>query len=83
MRAKKYPTHTTFPIKKCWIASLVILLVAVIVLGLLYAIVGNKSALKEKSWIFLLVWGIVFGVMLVGYWIHQIRKYIKTRKDEN
>jgi uncharacterized membrane protein YdjX (TVP38/TMEM64 family) len=76
-----YPTHTKFPWKKCWIATVVILIVATIALSLFYAIATNHPN-NDKSWIFFLVWGIVFGLMLIMYWSNQIMKYIKTRKDE-
>lgn len=72
---------THFPWKKCLIATVVILLCAFIVLTLLYSIV-NANHQNEKYWIFLLVWGIVFGLMLFIYWLVQIGKYIDKRKDE-
>lgn len=79
---KTEPTHTKFPWKKCIIATVVILIVAVIVLSLFYAIAVNHRE-NDKNWIFFLVWGIVFGLMLLGYWLAQILKYIETRKDES
>lgn len=70
-----------FPLKRCLIATLVIILCAVMVLTLLYSIINTQN-LKEKSWIFILVWGAVFGGMTIFYWIEQTIKYIKKRKDE-
>ena len=70
-----------FPWKKCLIASLVIVICAFIVLTLLYSIV-QVGKHNDKYWIFLLVWGLVFGTMLVVYWCVQITEYIKNRKDE-
>lgn len=73
--------RSRFPIKRCLVASLVILLVALIVLTLLYGIISAEK-ISDKSWIFFLVWGIVFGLMLIVYWLRQIFLYVKIRKDE-
>ncbi len=70
-----------FPVKKCLIATLVIILCAFIVLTLLYSIVQVEKQ-NDKYWIFLLVWGVVFGGLIVFYWCFQIIKYLKNRKDE-
>ena len=80
MKKETYPTHTLFPWKKCGIATVVILIVAAIALSLFYAIATKHP--PANNWIFFLVWGIVFTLMLAFYWIHQILGYIKTRKDE-
>jgi hypothetical protein len=74
--------HSRFPVRKCLIASAVIIVCAVMALGVLYGI-ANQAKIPDKSWIFALVWAIVFGAMLLGYWIFQIVHYIKNRKDEN
>ena len=74
--------HTRFPLKRCLIASLVILLCAAMVLGLLYAVIKNEQ-ITDKSWIFVLVWGIIFLTRLIVYWVRQILLFIHTRHDEN
>lgn len=77
----KYTGHTKFPIKKCLIATLCIILVFIIILGLLYSIIYGAN-IPDKSYIFLIVWSSMFTLSLLVYWIYQIIKYIKTRKDE-
>ncbi len=73
--------HTHFPLKRCLIASRVILLCAVMVLGLLYSVIKREN-ISSKAWIFVLVWAVIFFLMLAVYWIRQIRKFIQTRHDE-
>ncbi len=70
-----------FPVKKCLIATLVILLCAFIVLTLLYSIVQAEKQ-NDKYWIVLLVWGIGLFALIAFYWCYQIIKYCKNRKDE-
>lgn len=82
LRMKNSNYHTHFPLKRCLIASVVILLCARMVLGLLYAIVKNEN-IPDKTWIFVLVWGVVFFLRLFTYWRRQIIQFIRTRKDEN
>ncbi|MFA6861662.1 MAG: hypothetical protein WCR56_04715 [Bacilli bacterium] len=82
MKKKGNPEHSAFPMKKCLIASLVIFICGVLVLTLLYAIV-NSSSIPDKSWIFAVVWASLVVGSLIAYWIYQIIKYRKTRKDEN
>jgi VIT1/CCC1 family predicted Fe2+/Mn2+ transporter len=78
---KTQDQHTHFPWKKSLIASLVIILCFLMVLGLLYAII-NVSKLSDKSWIFATVWACILGAFLIGYWIYQIVQFHQTRKDE-
>lgn len=73
--------RSRFPLKKCLIATLVIILCAFIVLTLLYSIVQVQKQ-NDKYWIFLLVWGVVFAGIILFYWCYQIIKYCKNRKDE-
>lgn len=78
---KEEGLRSHFPWKKCLIATLVIILIAFMVLTLLYSIV-HSGGHSDKYWIILLVWGIVFFLLLVGYWINQIVVYYRKRKDE-
>ena len=68
-----------FPLKKCLISSLIITLVALLILGLLISIVSSNS-IPDKAWIFLLVWGLAYGLGLAAYWIYQFYLYHKSRK---
>ena len=78
----KIKDHTSFPVKRCVIASIVIILVFLIVLTLPISIIYSKDDLKY-GWVLFLIWGILFAASLITYWIIQIVKFIKIRKDEN
>lgn len=78
----KYQNHSKFPLRKCVLASFVILLCFALVLTLLYAIVNSAGA-DDIGRIVLIVIISVFAALLVGYWIYQIIVYIEKRKDEN
>lgn len=82
MRNNREKEHTSFPLKKCLIASAVISIIAFMILALLYTIVVYKDSLDDKSWIFLAVWGGVYLLSLLCYWGVMLYKFIKTRKDE-
>ncbi len=76
-----YEKHTKFPLKKCMIATVVILIVASIVLTLLLSI--TKSQPNDSiGFVLMIVFISVFGCLLIGYWIYQIVKFIGIRKDE-
>jgi biotin transporter BioY len=77
-----YAEHTKFPIKHCLVSTIVIIICGAIVLGMLYGIV-NSTSVSSKAWIFAVVWASLLGASLIAFWIYQIIKYKKTRKDEN
>lgn len=70
-----------FPLKKCLIASVVIILCYLMVFTLLYAIVYSTDV-QPFAYIFFIVWGSLLGLSLLAYWIYQICQYRKKRKDE-
>ena len=76
-----YEKHTRFPFKKCIIASIVLLIVASMVLTLLVSITKNQPD-DRLGFILLVVFLSLFSALLVGYWVYQIVRYIRTRKDE-
>lgn len=59
-----------FPWKKALIGTLVILVVAVLTLSLFYSTAMNGE--NEYGWVYILVWGLIFGLILLVYWIHLI-----------
>ncbi len=63
-----------FPFKKAAIASLIISLVYLILLGLLYSIVNNVTD-QKNLWILFVVWGSAFVVSLIAYWVYQFYQY--------
>lgn len=76
-----YPKHTKFPLKKCLIASVVILIVASLVLTLLLSITTNNPN-DTLAFVLMIIFVSTFGCLLLGYWIYQIVRYIGIRKDE-
>lgn len=77
-----YQSHSRFPLKKCLIATVVILIVASMVLVLLLSIsksVGSDTVGK----ILLIVLLSVTGAGVAAYWLYQTIHYIEKRKDEN
>ena len=77
----KFENHTKFPLKRCLIASVVIILCYMMVLVLLYSIIyANK--IPEYSYIIIICWASLTVLSLASYWIYQLIKYKKTRHDE-
>lgn len=81
MKKDEEGLRSHFPVKKCLIATLVIILVAFLVLTLLYSL-ANSGGKNDKYWIFLLVWGVVFSLLILVYWLIQIVEYRRKRNDE-
>lgn len=75
--AKKKPSF--FPWKKALRGTLVILLVALLVLALL-ATIAQFASPEGHEWIFLLVWGIIFSVLLLAYWISLMVRAKREKK---
>ena len=76
---------TPFPWKKAIRSTIIILLVALLALALLETIALHVEK-GAHQWIFLLVWGIIFGVLLVGYWIKLVYGVIykpKMKEKQN
>jgi hypothetical protein len=71
--------NNKFSLKKAIIASVVIAMVFMLLLGLLYSIAMNAAG-QENLWIFLVVWGGSFVVSLIAYWIYQIVQYKRHHK---
>lgn len=76
-----YELHSVFPWKRCWIATVIILLCAVMTVSLLVTI-RDFTKIGDYNWIIILVWALVFGGLLVFYWGYQIIQYRRKRKDE-
>jgi predicted Na+-dependent transporter len=68
-----------FPWKKALRGTFIILLVSLIVLALLTTIAHFASP-EGHEWIFLLVWGIIFNVLLLGYWISLLVRADREKK---
>ncbi|MFA6624350.1 MAG: hypothetical protein WCS80_01110 [Bacilli bacterium] len=77
----KDKNRTQFPLKRCLLATIVILLCALMVLALLYGI-ANSAKIPDKTWIFVVVWASLTGASVIGYWIYQSVLYVKIRKAE-
>ncbi|MCH3966343.1 MAG: hypothetical protein LKE52_01705 [Bacilli bacterium] len=76
-------THSRFPWKKTFATSALILISASLVLSLLYAILSATGNTKNPvTTTLVIVWGAIFGGLLVFLWISRIIGYIKRRKDE-
>lgn len=73
--------HTKFPMKKCIIMTMVLLIVYSIVLTLLLSISKNRPD-DRLGFILMVVSLSLFLCFLVGYWIYQVIRYIGIRKDE-
>lgn len=74
-------TNSKFPFKKCISASIVIIIVYVMILALLYGIIYS-SKLTKYSAIFVYVWTGFLVLSLASYWIYQIIRYERNKKDE-
>lgn len=77
----KFENHTKFPFKKCIIASIVILLCYLMVLVLLYSIIYAND-LPKYAFIIFICWISLTIASILAYWIYQLIKYKKIRKDE-
>lgn len=67
-----------FPLKKTIIATIIILLCALMVLSLLAVLKDNDN--PKASTIFVIVWACCFSLLLIGYWIYQIIKFKKKKE---
>ena len=76
-----FKDRSSFPMKKCLVATIVIILCYLMVFTLLYAIVYSTDV-QPFAYIFFIVWGSLLGVSLLLYWAYQIYQYRKKRKDE-
>lgn len=76
-----FKNKSSFPLKKCLVASVVILLCYLMVFTLLYAIVFSTK-ISPFAYIFFIVWGALLLLSLLAYWGYQIYRYRKNRKDE-
>lgn len=82
MKTKEtYQLRSHFPWKRCIIASIVILLCSVITIALIVPI-RDYMNIGKYNWIIILVWSLVFGGLLLFFWIKEIIKYQRKRKDE-
>lgn len=77
----EYELRSRFPWKRCFVATVIILLCAVMTVGLLVTI-RDFTNIGDYNWIIILVWSLVFGGILVFYWNMQFIRFQKKRKDE-
>ncbi len=79
-----FKDHTPFPWKKCFTATFIIILCFLVALAALYGIVqaATDGVQELTNLIVIIVWCSALGLSLAAYWITQILKYRKTRKDE-
>ena len=75
-----FKDKSSFPLKKCLIASVVIILCYLMVLLLLYGVVNSTGF--EHGHIIFAVWGALLGASLLAYWAYQVYRHLKNRKDE-
>ena len=73
--------HSSFPFKKCLIASLVITLSFLMVLSLLYGI-SQINNLSRFNIVFISIFLSLFFISLASYWLYQFFLYRKRKKDE-
>ena len=73
--------HSSFPFKKCLIASLVITLSFLMVLSLLYGIIQINN-LSRFNIVFISIFLSLFFISLASYWLYQFFLYRKRKKDE-
>ena len=73
--------YSSFPFKKCLIASLVITLSFLMVLSLLYGIIQINN-LSRFNIVFISIFLSLFFISLASYWLYQFFLYRKRKKDE-
>lgn len=76
-----FKDKSSFPFRKSLIASVVIILCYLMVLILLYGVVNSTG--MENGYILFAVWGGLLLFSLIAYWVYQIVRFRKVRKDEN
>lgn len=75
-----YQNHSKFPLKKCIIATIIIIICFLLVLTLLYSILYGVD--QEDNYIVAIVWAVCLFLAILSYWIYQIVKHHKINKDE-
>lgn len=75
-----YQNHSKFPLKKCIIATIIIIICFLLVLTLLYSILYGVN--QEDNYIVAIIWAVCLFLAILGYWIYQIIKHHKINKDE-
>ncbi|MCI1734575.1 MAG: hypothetical protein LKM30_02450 [Bacilli bacterium] len=79
---KKDPNHSHFPLKRCLVATLALIIIGAMVLTLIYSVVYSTGNQSVGRMIFIIT-GAILGALLVGYWVYQLVMYLVKRKDEN